>query len=140
MNTTNSKQSISTYSPLPNISHEKAIGTHIILEFYECLPEKLDDAPFLEQTFRQTATVMGATILSSNFHPFSPIGASGVVIIKESHLTVHTWPEYAYAAIDIFTCGELEIEKGIEYLKNSLTPKKTMRKALVRGKIALLKP
>lgn len=118
---------------------QKAIGQHIILEFYECIPHYLDDTSFLENTFRQAASAMGATILSSSFHPFSPIGVSGVVIIKESHLTVHTWPEYAYAAIDIFTCGELETDMGIQYLKDSLCPQKVIKNTLIRGEVTLLK-
>ncbi|MEM8528063.1 MAG: adenosylmethionine decarboxylase [Bacteroidota bacterium] len=122
-----------------NVNREKVIGKHIILEFYDCLPEKLDDTPFLENAFRKAAMEMGATILSSNFHPFAPIGVSGVVIIKESHLTVHTWPEYAYAAIDIFTCGELEMEKGIAYLKDALCPSKVIQNILHRGDAAYLR-
>jgi len=118
---------------------QAAIGKHIILEFYNCFLDNLDSTSFLEITFRKAATVMGATILSSNFHPFSPIGVSGVVIIKESHLTVHTWPEYAYAAIDIFTCGELNIEAGIRYLEDSLSPQKVIKNVLNRGETTFLK-
>ena len=69
------------------------------------------------------AIEMQATIVNSNFHHFNPYGVSGVIIIKESHLTIHTWPEYGYAAIDIFTCGKIYMDKGIEYLKEHLKAK-----------------
>ena len=92
------------------------LGKHILLELYECPFEKLNDLAFLEQALKKAASTMGATVVNSNFHHFSPIGISGVVIIQESHLTIHTWPEYNYAAVDIFTCGEINLEAGIEYL------------------------
>ncbi|MEM0994584.1 MAG: adenosylmethionine decarboxylase [Bacteroidota bacterium] len=114
------------------------IGKHIILEFYNCSIEPLDDHQLLQRIFRAAAVQMGATVLSSNFHPFSPIGVSGVVIIKESHLTVHTWPEHQYAAIDIFTCGDIDVATGIAYLKKQLAPKRTVQQVLERGKEILL--
>ncbi len=110
------------------------LGKHIILELYDCDTKKLDDTSFLEQALRDAATSMGATILSSNFHPFAPIGVSGVVIIKESHLTIHTWPEYGYAAIDIFTCGDMDMQVGVDFLKNALSAQRFSYKTLVRGK------
>ena len=112
---------------------QETIGRHIILEFYNCPSEKLNYTDFLEKHFRIAAKEMGATVLSSNFHPFSPIGVSGVVIIKESHLTIHTWPEHHYAAIDIFTCGDIDIEAGIAYLERQLLPQKTEKQVLYRG-------
>lgn len=109
------------------------IGRHIILELYECDTKKLDDTDFLEKSLRAAALEMGATILSSNFHPFAPIGVSGVVLIKESHLTIHTWPEYGYAAIDIFTCGDMNMQLGVDFLKEHLNAQKSACKELIRG-------
>ena len=63
---------------------------------------------------------MGATVVSSHFHQFSPYGISGVVIIQESHLTLHTWPEYGYAAVDVFTCGDIDLDAGVVYLQEAL--------------------
>ena len=83
-----------------------ALGQHFILELRDCNREILDDMPRLEQTLLEAAEKTGATIIGKIFHQFSPYGVTGVLAIAESHLSVHTWPEYGYAAVDIFTCGE----------------------------------
>lgn len=76
----------------------------------------------------------GATIVDHHFHAFAPQGISGVVIIKESHLSIHTWPEHNFASIDIYTCGELiDFKKAEETLKKAFSAKKTKRKYLTRG-------
>ncbi len=84
---------------------EDALGKHVLAEYYDCAIDRLNDAPFLQQLLNQAAQISGATILDSHFHAFSPVGASGVVIIMESHFSIHTWPEYRYAAVDFFTCS-----------------------------------
>jgi len=84
----------------------EALGRHILLELRSCSPEALDDLPFIEGTMLHAAEETGATIIGKLFHQFSPQGVTGVVAIAESHLCIHTWPEYGYAAVDIFTCGE----------------------------------
>jgi len=111
----------------------KALGRHIILELYGCNVETLSKPIEMEQILQAAALAMGATIVKSTFHHFSPLGVSGVVIIIESHLTVHTWPEYGYAAVDIFTCGELEWRKGLDLLEKKLKVKKMEWKMLERG-------
>lgn len=84
----------------------KALGRHILAEFFDCQPEILNDAQLIEIYMKRAAIDCGATIVSSTFHTFNPHGVSGVVVIAESHLAIHTWPEYGYAAVDVFTCGE----------------------------------
>lgn len=84
----------------------KALGRHILVEYYECAEQILNDVPLIEEAMIAAAKEAGATIINSTFHHFSPFGVSGVVVIEESHLAIHTWPEYGYAAVDIFTCGE----------------------------------
>lgn len=85
-----------------------ALGVHLILELKDCKNhELLNDVEKIDTVMVRAAKEAGATVLSSNFHAFNPYGVSGVVIIAESHLTIHTWPEYNYAAIDIFTCGDV---------------------------------
>ena len=81
----------------------------------------------------------GATIINSTFHHFSPFGVSGVVVIEESHLAVHTWPEYTYAALDLFTCGE-SIDPWIsyEFLKDALKAKSGSSLEMLRGSLSLL--
>lgn len=83
-----------------------ALGTHILLDLKGCNPELLDDLQFIQQSMVGAADEAGATIVGEKFHKFNPIGVTGIVAIAESHLCIHTWPEYGYAAVDIFTCGE----------------------------------
>jgi S-adenosylmethionine decarboxylase proenzyme len=82
-----------------------ALGQHLLVELYNCPSDRLNDAPFLERTLEDAARDAGATVVISSFYPFSPHGVSGVVVITESHLAIHTWPERGYAAVDVFTCG-----------------------------------
>jgi S-adenosylmethionine decarboxylase len=82
-----------------------ALGLHLILELNNCDKEVLDNLEYLRTTLCDTAEKIGATVLNNVFHQFCPQGVSGVVVIAESHLCIHTWPEYDYAAVDIFTCG-----------------------------------
>ena len=84
-----------------------SLGRHIIVEYYDCSPEALNDVVHIEKSMESAAEEAGATIINSTFHHFSPYGVSGVVVIQESHLAIHTWPEYGYAAVDIFTCGDI---------------------------------
>ena len=83
-----------------------ALGIHLILELKECRPDLLDDLDFVRQTLLDAAESTGATIIGETFHKFAPQGVTGVIAIAESHVCIHTWPEYGYAAADIFTCGE----------------------------------
>lgn len=83
-----------------------ALGRHILAEFYECDPDILNDSDLVEIHMKRAALECGATIVKSVFHTFNPHGVSGVVVIAESHLAIHTWPEYGYAAVDVFTCGD----------------------------------
>ncbi|MFH1383092.1 MAG: adenosylmethionine decarboxylase [Chloroflexota bacterium] len=82
-----------------------ALGKHLLLEFKDCDRKKLDDLSFLKNALLSAANEAGAQVLGESFHQFEPQGVSGVVIIAESHLFIHTWPEWGYAAVDIFTCG-----------------------------------
>lgn len=84
----------------------EALGLHLILELKECRPDLLDDMDYVQQTLLNAAEATGATIIGKTFHKFAPQGVTGVVAIAESHVCIHTWPEYGYAAADIFTCGE----------------------------------
>ncbi len=83
-----------------------ALGKHLLLELKDCDREVLNDLSFLKGTLLLAASEAGAIVLGESFHQFAPQGVSGVVIIAESHLFIHTWPECGYAAVDIFTCGD----------------------------------
>ncbi|MDP6779962.1 MAG: adenosylmethionine decarboxylase [Candidatus Latescibacteria bacterium] len=84
----------------------KPLGRHLIMEFYECDVAVLDDSEAVEKIMLRAAEAAGATVVTHACHHFSPHGVSAVVAIGESHLSIHTWPEYGYCAADIFTCGE----------------------------------
>ncbi|MGE5553149.1 MAG: adenosylmethionine decarboxylase [Betaproteobacteria bacterium] len=83
-----------------------ALGRHVLCEMYGCDPEVLNDRKLIERILVDAALEAGAEIREVAFHKFSPQGVSGVVVISESHLAIHTWPELGYAAVDVFTCGE----------------------------------
>lgn len=84
----------------------KALGRHILVEFLNCKADVLNEVAAIENAMVEAAQIAGATVINSTFHHFSPYGVSGVVVIQESHLAIHTWPEYHYAAVDLFTCGD----------------------------------
>jgi S-adenosylmethionine decarboxylase len=97
-----------------------ALGRQLAIDFYDCDAERLIVPEFVEKAFIKAAKESGATIVTSSFHSFQPQGVSGVVVIAESHFAVHAWPEFNYAAVDIFTCGEnVDLEKAIESLTAS---------------------
>jgi len=82
-----------------------ALGRHLLIELHQCDPEVLNDLSAIREAMLKAAVDCGAMVMGDSFHRFSPQGVSGVVVIAESHLSVHTWPEFGYAAADIFTCG-----------------------------------
>ncbi|QGP93651.1 S-adenosylmethionine decarboxylase proenzyme [Neomoorella glycerini] len=84
----------------------RALGRHVLAEVYGCSFEILNDIKKVEEIMVKAALEAGAEIREVCFHKFSPQGVSGVVVISESHLAIHTWPELGYAAVDVFTCGE----------------------------------
>jgi S-adenosylmethionine decarboxylase len=76
------------------------------LELKECNPQLLNDLDYIRQALLDTAHDVGATVVGESFHRFSPQGVTGILAIAESHISIHTWPEYGYAAADIFACGD----------------------------------
>jgi S-adenosylmethionine decarboxylase len=101
----------------------KALGKHLLLELNGCDHKLLNDISFIKETMLAAAKESGATVLGESFHQFSPQGVSGVIIIAESHLTVHTWPEHGYAGADIFTCGtRVKPEKAAKVIIAKLKP------------------
>jgi spermidine synthase len=81
------------------------LGRHLLIDLYDCDESLLDDQTYIEAELKTAAEAAGARILGAVFHRFSPHGVTGVLVVQESHLAVHTWPERRYAAIDLFTCG-----------------------------------
>ena len=85
----------------------KKLGTQLIVELYDCDREALNSTDVVGEIMLRAAAAAKTTVVGHSFHKFSPRGVTGVVLIKESHIAVHTWPEYGYCAVDIFTCGQL---------------------------------
>ncbi|HEX2897558.1 MAG TPA: adenosylmethionine decarboxylase [candidate division Zixibacteria bacterium] len=112
----------------------KKLGRHLIAEFADCDGQKLADVDFIEDCLNEAVRKSGATIINSVFHRYNPQGVSGVVVIAESHLSIHTWPEYNYAAVDFFTCGEsVDPYKAYRYMKRMLKSKTSQLSELDRG-------
>ena len=97
-----------------------SLGRHLLAEFYNCESGVLNDPEHIERLMNEAARLSGATVVQSVFHVFSPHGVSGVVVVEESHLAVHTWPEYGYAAVDYFSCGDVDCDAAVRYLSSHL--------------------
>lgn len=114
----------------------KALGNHILVEFYQCDTQLLNEVKYIEEAMKEATLASGATLVGSHFHTFSPHGVSGVIVIAESHLSIHTWPEYGYAAVDIFTCGEtIDASKAFFHLKKAFKAKNTATIEMKRGQL-----
>lgn len=112
----------------------QTLGTHLLLEMWECSSEILKDVDKVRDAMVSAANQAKATIVEVTFHEFNPFGISGMVIIAESHLSIHTWPEYGYAAVDIFTCGDLiKPEVAADYLVERFECQMMDKKVLNRG-------
>ncbi|MEK7477394.1 MAG: adenosylmethionine decarboxylase [Candidatus Coatesbacteria bacterium] len=112
----------------------ESLGKHILVEYYGCDVNLLNKASALKEMLEDAAREARATVVESFVHQFSPFGVSGVVVIAESHLTIHTWPEYGYAAVDLFTCGdEVDPWKCYYYLHDKLKAKQATTIELRRG-------
>jgi S-adenosylmethionine decarboxylase len=97
------------------------LAKHRIIECYECNPDVLNDPVELEKVLLKSARDSGATIVGSHFHTFEPQGVSGIVVVAESHFSVHSWPEYRYAAVDAFGCGDsIDIDIALAVLREGL--------------------
>jgi len=111
-----------------------ALGIQLAVELFDCDENILNDQRLLEQSLVEAATNAGATVVDSVFHQFNPHGISGAVIIAESHVAIHTWPEYCYAALDIFTCGnDIEPENIAEEVKYVLGADRMHVSRILRG-------
>ena len=101
-----------------------AVGKHCILELYDCDSSRLDDEAFLRDTITTAAKRAGATLLNLITHRFEPQGVTGLALLAESHISIHTWPESGYAAVDVFTCGDHTMpEKACQILWEELGSK-----------------
>lgn len=116
----------------------KALGRHIVVEAFDCDDGTLNNTQLLRLMLLDAVREANMTVCGEIFHEFSPHGVTGVVVVKESHISIHTWPEYGYASIDIFTCGNYSNPwKAYQYIIDTLKPKRIQVIELKRG---VLKP
>jgi S-adenosylmethionine decarboxylase len=109
-------------------------GTHLIIDLWGA--ERLDEIEHIEETLRQCVQAAGATLLHIHLHHFTPnAGVSGVAVLAESHISVHTWPEKGFAAFDVFMCGAAQPHKAIEVLKSAFRPERTDVGEYLRGRM-----
>lgn len=110
------------------------LGHHVLVEFYGCDPDILDNLDSVRKNLVEAARLTGATVVGEVFHKFAPQGVSGTVVIAESHLAIHTWPELGYCALDLYTCGDrVDPWKGFHHLLQVLKAKRYYARALKRG-------
>jgi S-adenosylmethionine decarboxylase len=110
-------------------------GTHLLVDVLN--GTRLDDIGHIEQTFRRCIEVSGATLLHLHLHHFTPNGGvSGVAVLSESHISIHSWPEYGYAALDIFMCGHAKPHLAIDVIRQAFEPEEVIVKELLRGQEA----
>ena len=109
------------------------VGKHCILELYECDPSRLDDEAFLRTSITTAAKSAGATLLNLITHHFEPQGVTGLALLAESHISIHTWPESGYAAVDVFTCGDHTMpEQACAVLSEALQSKRQALRSFLR--------
>jgi S-adenosylmethionine decarboxylase len=112
-------------------------GTHYIADLYGVDPARLTDPVLIENILRSSALAAGATIITSHFHTFGPgQGVTGVVLLAESHISIHTWPETGFAAADLFMCGHAKPQKALELIRAALLPQECRVQGIDRGMAA----
>lgn len=110
-----------------------ALGRHLVADFHGCTAD-LNNPDVVTQTLEKACVVAGATIISRTGYNFSPYGVTAVIVIAESHLAVHTWPEYGYAAVDLFTCGtSVDTWRAFEFVKSAFGATRVEVKEMPRG-------
>ena len=115
-----------------------ALGSHHLAEYSDCDPARLSDLEHVTHSMLAAAEASGAKVVTHSFHHFSPWGVSGVVIISESHLAIHTWPEHRFAAVDFFTCVNRVVpQRALDSLKAALGAQHMETAHLERGPLRL---
>jgi len=110
------------------------VGRHLLVELYECDSRILNSLEYIREALLKAAVASNSTIINHFFHKFKPQGISGYVLVAESHISIHTWPEYGYAAVDVFTCGEhTDPWRGLEVLRKALKAKRFNVVEVTRG-------
>lgn len=108
-------------------------GLHLLAEYRGCAFAVLDDLDGITSALHRAALAAGARVLSTHLHRFEPSGVSGILLIQESHLSIHTWPELGYAAVDFYTCGAGDPMRADAVLREALTPAQSEVMMIERG-------
>ena len=125
------KQTLSSFHDDQKLSHQ---SKHLLLELYRCDCEKLNDESFLRCTLNRAAKLANATVLNLISNKFEPQGVTAIALLAESHISIHTWPESNYSAVDIFTCGQnMMPELANQYLIESLIAKEHSLRVIDRN-------
>ena len=124
-------QILSSFSNDQKLSHQ---GKHLLLELYRCDYEKLNDESFLRCSLNRAAKLANATVLNLISNKFEPQGVTAIALLAESHISIHTWPESSYSAVDIFTCGQNMMPKlASQYLIEALKAKEHYLRVIERN-------
>jgi S-adenosylmethionine decarboxylase len=110
----------------------RCAGVHLIVDLYDA--ERLDDIDHIDATLRRCVAAAGATLLHLHLHHFQPNGVSGVAVLAESHISIHSWPEANYAAVDIFMCGKANPDACIPVLREAFAARRVGVSELMRGR------
>jgi S-adenosylmethionine decarboxylase len=117
----------------------KAVGKHLLVDFIACNGELLKKVDFIDKIMFEAAKIAKATIVGKFFKQFEPYGVSGVIVIAESHFTMHTWPEHNLASVDFFSCtDEVDMQGAITYLKEKLEAKEHISTEISRGNMKII--
>jgi len=110
-------------------------GQHLIIDLWGC--QNLDDLKIVEEALRDSVTAIGATLLNIDLHHFEPNGGiSGVAVLAESHMSIHSWPEKGYAALDVFVCGDCNPHRALPVLRRAFLPSQVQVTEMKRGILA----
>ncbi len=112
---------------------KKEFGKHYIVEYIGCNPLRLKSVKDVKPALLKAVKVSEATMIKSFFHQYKPFGVTGIILISESHFSIHTWPEHAYVTFDILTCGTMKPLAAVELLKKYFQAKTVKTKVIRRG-------
>ncbi|MEC5385172.1 adenosylmethionine decarboxylase [Uliginosibacterium sp. H3] len=115
----------------------RALGQHLLLDLHEVSPALLGDTQEIEIILREAARLAGATPIHAHFHHFGAgMGVTGVLLLRESHISIHTWPEHGYAAVDVFMCGDAQPERATTHIAAALAAGSHSVKRQDRGAVS----
>ncbi len=117
----------------PSALTKGGVGKELIVEVWEPSGVDLTDKDTIRAVLMRAVKLSGSTLIRSYFHRLHPGGITGFLLLKESHISIHTWPEYGYAALDFFTCGQTDAHKGLEEVTRVFKPRSVKVTEIVRG-------